>query len=296
MTAIKTFSLTKYYGKSRGIIDINLTVEKGDFFGFIGPNGAGKSTMIRTLLGLILPSEGKAEIFGRNICSNKEKILELVGYMPSEANFYHNMRVCDVITLSASLRRRDCTAEARRLCERLELDTKKKISELSLGNRKKVSVVCALQHKPELCVLDEPTSGLDPLMQHEFYTILEERNREGAAIFLSSHILSEVQRYCRHAAVIRDGRLLVTDSIENLGHTGAKRVTVSGIKEPPSLKDIRDIKVNGDTISFLYEGRPDILLGTLASLSLTDVNITEPDLEEIFMHYYTKEDNQYDAL
>lgn len=290
MTAIRTSSLTKYYGKSRGIIDIDLTVDEGDFFGFIGPNGAGKSTMIRTLLGLISPSGGSAEIFGRNICKDKRKILELVGYMPSEATFYRNMRVCDVIELSAKLRHCDCKTEAKQLCERLELDTKKKISELSLGNRKKVSVVCALQHNPKLCVLDEPTSGLDPLMQREFYTILEERNKAGATIFLSSHILSEVWRYCRHAAVIREGRLIITDSIENLGHTGAKRVTISGIDTVPSLEDIKDIKVNGDTISFLYGGSLDILLGTLASLSLSDVNITEPDLDEIFIHYYVKED------
>lgn len=296
MTAIKTSSLSKYYGRSRGIIDINLTVEEGDFFGFIGPNGAGKSTMIRTLLGLISPSRGKAEIFGKDICRDKREILELTGYMPSEAAFYPNMKVWDVISLSAGLRRIDCTAEAKKLCERLELDTKKKISELSLGNRKKVSVVCALQHMPKLCVLDEPTSGLDPLMQREFYAILEERNKAGAAIFLSSHILSEVRRYCRHAAVIREGRILVTDSIENLGHTGAKRVTVSGINEPPALKDIRDVRVNGDTISFLYGGSPDVLLSKLASLSLSDVSITEPDFEEIFMHYYAKEGKQYDTL
>ena len=135
MTAIKTSSLSKYYGRSRGIIDINLTVEEGDFFGFIGPNGAGKSTMIRTLLGLISPSGGKAEIFGKDICRDKREILELTGYMPSEAAFYPNMKVWDVISLSAGLRRIDCTAEAKKLCERLELDTKKKISELSLGLR-----------------------------------------------------------------------------------------------------------------------------------------------------------------
>lgn len=290
MHIIETDSLTKYYGKSRGIRNISLTVEEGDFFGFIGPNGAGKSTTIRTLLGLIRPTGGTAKIFGKNILSKQEEILKSIGYMPSEAAFYHNMKVREVIRLSADLRKQDCRKEAEQLCERLEVNTEKKIGELSLGNRKKVSIVCALQHKPKLCVLDEPTSGLDPLMQREFYAILEERNLEGTTIFLSSHVLSEVQRYCRHAAVIRQGRLLVSDSIEHLGHTDAKRVTLRGITAPPTIQNMKDITSNGDTVSFLYGGRPDELLSALAALPLTDVTITEPDLEEIFMHYYTKED------
>ncbi len=286
MDAIKTTSLTKYYGRARGITDMNLTVEQGDFFGFIGPNGAGKSTTIRTLLGLTSPSEGSAQILGMDISRQKEEILSHVGYMPSEASFYRNMRVRDVIDFSAELRRRDCRAEARNLCERLELDVNKKIRELSLGNRKKVSIVCALQHMPEVCILDEPTSGLDPLMQREFYSILEERNKNGATIFVSSHILSEVQRYCRHAAVIREGRLLVSDSTQNLGHTDTKRVRLRGAKLPLELPDMKDVQTDGDSVSFLYGGILKDLLHVLARLSLTDVSITEPDLEEIFMHYY----------
>lgn len=291
MDAIKTISLTKYYGKARGIIDMNLTVKQGDFFGFIGPNGAGKSTTIRTLLGLISPSEGSAQILGMDIARQKDAILSRVGYMPSEASFYCNMRVKDIIRFSADLRRTDCRAEAADLCARLGLDTDKKIRELSLGNRKKVSIVCALQHKPELCILDEPTSGLDPLMQREFYTILEERNAEGATIFVSSHILPEIQRYCRHAAIIREGRLLAINSTENLGHTDAKRVTLRGVTAPPVLHHVKDVQTDGDSVSFLYNGTPDILLSALSGLRLTDITIVEPDLEEIFMHYYTEKEN-----
>ena len=286
MEAVRTISLTKYYGKSRGIKDINLSVPEGDFFGFIGPNGAGKSTTIRTLLGLISPSSGTAEIFGQDIRGRKDKILSGIGYMPSEANFYPAMKVREVIRFSAELRGRDCSVEAARLCERLELDTGKKIGALSLGNRKKVSIVCALQHQPKLCIFDEPTSGLDPLMQREFYAILEERNAQGAAIFLSSHVLSEVQRHCRHAAVIREGEILVVDSMEHLGKTRAKRVTLRGVDAPPALEGIRDVKKGGDAVNFLYSGSPEVLLNALAALPLTDVTITEPDLEEIFMHYY----------
>lgn len=266
---------------------MNLTVAQGDFFGFIGPNGAGKSTTIRTLLGLIAPSKGSAQILGMDIRRQKEEILSRVGYMPSEASFYRNMRVGDVIKFSADMRRKDCRTKARNLCERLELDVNKKIRELSLGNRKKVSIVCALQHTPELCILDEPTSGLDPLMQRAFYAILEERNKDGATIFVSSHILSEVQRYCKHAAVIRAGRLLVSDSTQNLGHTDTKRVRLKGVKLPPDLPDMKDVQTDGDSVSFLYGGNLQDLLNVLTTLNLTDVSITEPDLEEIFMHYYS---------
>lgn len=284
MNAIETVSLTKFYGNARGINGIDLTVNEGDFFGFIGPNGAGKSTTIRILTGLISKSSGEAKIFGKNV-GNPDTLSD-IGYMPSEANFYHEMRVRDVIRYSASLRKRGCSNEAASLCDRLELDVNKKISALSLGNRKKVSIVCALQHKPRLCILDEPTSGLDPLMQREFYSILEERNAEGATIFLSSHILSEIQKYCKHAAVIRQGRLLVCDKVENLTHTNAKKVVLSGISEPPKIDGIRNIEVEGNSVKFLYGGKPRELLNALAFLQITDVSITEPDLEEIFMHFY----------
>ena len=299
MNAISTTNLTKYYGsrrqKSRGILDVTLTVPEGDFFGFIGPNGAGKSTTIRILLGLIAPSGGLAELFGKNVLSRKQDILSDIGYLPSEVNFYSGLRVRDILRLSADLRKQDCSDEARRLCERLELDPSRRIDELSLGNRKKAGIVCALQHRPRLYILDEPTSGLDPLMQREFYTILKERNQEGATVFLSSHVLSEVQRYCRHAAIIREGRLLVTDSVEQLGHTDARRVTLYGVSKASALEGIKLEKYpvqetsEANSVSFLYSGDPKALLSALAALPLTDLTITEPDLEEIFLHYYGNE-------
>lgn len=288
MKAITTNGLTKYYGRARGIIDVNLSVDEGDFFGFIGPNGAGKSTTIRTLLGLIAPSGGMAEIFGKDITAGKTEILAGIGYLPSETAFYSGMRVRDVIRLSADLHKKDCGREAEELCGRFKLDTSRRIDELSLGNRKKVGIVCAMQHRPRLYIMDEPTSGLDPLMQREFYALLKERNAEGATVFLSSHVLSEVQRYCKHAAVIREGRLLVTDSVERLGHTGAKRVTVRGIDSLPPLPAVRDEQNSDGSISFLYGGRADELLRTLAPLPVADITIAEPDLEEIFLHFYEK--------
>ena len=289
MKAIETSGLTKSYGRARGIVDVDLSVEEGDFFGFIGPNGAGKSTTIRTLLGLIAPSGGSARVLGCDIVTGRREILAQVGYLPSETAFYRGMRVRDVLRLSAKLRHMDCSAEAGRLCERLELDPSRRVEELSLGNRKKVGIVCALQHSPRLYILDEPTSGLDPLMQREFFALLEERCRGGATVFLSSHVLSEVQRHCRHAAVIREGRLLAMDSVEKLGHTDARRVTLRGVHELPPLPELRDARAGQDGVTFLYGGDMPTLLGTLAGMPVTDVTITEPDLEEVFLHYYAKE-------
>lgn len=286
MKAIETVGLTKYYGKARGIIDLNLTVEEGEFFGFIGPNGAGKSTTIRTLLGLVKSSAGSAKIFGKDIAADKENILADVGYLPSEAVFYSGMKVRDIIRFSADMRKKHCEQEAEVLCQRLQLDTSRKVEELSFGNRKKVAIVCALQHEPRLCILDEPTSGLDPLMQREFFAILRERNQKGATIFLSSHVLSEIQRNCRRAAIIREGRLIACDSVEALSNTSTKRVVVHGVLDLSGMKGIRDLQKAGESTSFLYSGDLKELVNRLAQGTVTDLSVSEPDLEEIFMHYY----------
>ncbi len=269
--AISTQGLTKSYGKNRGIIDINLQVKKGDFFGFIGPNGAGKSTTIRSLLGLITPSGGEAKILGMECGRSKTEILEKVGYMPSESCFYDRIRVKDMIKLAADLRGKDCSKQAAELCERLQLDTHKRVNELSLGNRKKVSIVCALQHEPELYILDEPTSGLDPLMQQEFFELLKERNDRGATIFLSSHVLSEIQKYCKNAAIVKEGRLIRESSVEELSRSNVKRVQLTTPQ---------------GTESFLYQGGVRELLAQLSEKELLDLTITEPSLDEVVMHYY----------
>ncbi len=286
MYAIQTTNLTKYYGKSRGIVDLNLEVKKGEFFGFIGPNGAGKSTCIRTLLGLIKCSSGSATVLGLDIEQDKTEILKRVGYMPSETMFYAGMRVKDVLKLSADLRGRNCSEEAKLLCDRLQLDVNKKVEELSFGNKKKVSIVCALQHKPELLILDEPTSGLDPLMQREFFQILQERNAGGTTIFLSSHILAEVQRNCTRAGIIREGKLIACDSVEALSQTKAKRVYVQGNVNIEELGQVRDLRQPENGFTFLYGGEIKQLLEVLSKQPIQDLSISEPNLEEIFMHYY----------
>ena len=290
MEAIKTNRLTKYYGKARGILDLDLTVEQGACFGFIGPNGAGKSTTIRTLLGLIAPTSGSAQVLGKDIISERREILRSVGYLPSEATFYPGMRVSEVLKLSADLRGQDCASEARALCDRLQLDTAGKVDELSFGNRKKVAIVCALQSRPPLLILDEPTGGLDPLMQRAFFEIIRERSRAGATVFLSSHVLSEVQRNCTRAAVIREGRIIACGSIEELAKSSAKRVTVHGAADLRGLDGVKDCKALDGAVSFLYNGDINRLLERLSVSAIDDLSITEPDLEEIFLHFYEKED------
>lgn len=269
--AISIHNLTKTYGKNRGVDELSLNVEQGDIFGFLGPNGAGKSTTIRSLLGLIQFQQGSAQIFGLDVKSRQKEILKEVGYMPSEAMFYPSMKVKDVIRFAANMRNMDCREEAQMLCERLSVDTNKRIEELSLGNRKKVSIVCAMQHKPKLFIFDEPTSGLDPLMQAEFFQLLLEYNRQGATCFLSSHVLSEVKKYCHHAAIIKDGTLICTDTVENLTKTNTKRIRVT--------KD-------GKEESFVYKGDLNKLFQSFTGHNIEDIIIEEPELDEIFMHYY----------
>ena len=286
MQAIQTNNLTKMYGKIRGITDLCLSVEEGELFGFIGPNGAGKSTTIRTLLGLISPTSGSAQIFRKDIIQKKQEILRETGYLPSEALFYPGMKVRDILKFSADLRKKDCSRETKDLCERLQLDPSRKVDELSFGNRKKVAIICALMSRPKLLILDEPTGGLDPLMQREFFDILRERNQAGTTIFLSSHILSEIQRNCSRAAVIREGRIIACDSVEALARTNARRITVHGRVNLDKLEGIRDLQAAEETVSFLYSGEMKPLLERLSKGDVRDLSVSEPDLEEIFLHYY----------
>ncbi|MBP3197125.1 MAG: ABC transporter ATP-binding protein [Butyrivibrio sp.] len=207
-------NLTKSYGKSRGVIDVSLEIKEGDIFGFLGPNGAGKSTTIRSMLGLLKLNSGKIKIFGLDSVKDHEEILRNVGYMPSEAWFYDSMKVKDVIKYAADVRGLDCSLEAEKLCERLKVDKNKKIKLLSYGNRKKVSIVCAMQHRPKLFIFDEPTGGLDPLMQKTFFNLVNEYVDNGATCLLSTHVLTEVNKYCKHAAIMREGRLTMLDSVD----------------------------------------------------------------------------------
>lgn len=283
---IKTENLTKYYGKNRGIIDLNLSVREGEIFGFIGPNGAGKSTTLRVLLGLVAPTSGRASIFGKEVGRQQKEILEHIGYLPSEAMFYSGMRVSEVLKLSEKLYNKDCSAERKRLCERFDLDVHRKVNELSLGNRKKVAIVSAFQHDPELIILDEPTSGLDPLMQKAFFELVEERHHAGNTIVLSSHVLPEIQQHCSRAAILREGRLIACDHVDRLAGSQYKKIEIKGVSEPPAIPGVKETKRDERNVSFLFGGNMGELLTALSKLPVEDILITEPELEEIFLHYY----------
>ena len=289
-TAIKAQNLTKSYHRARGIIDLSITVNKGDIYGFIGSNGAGKSTTIRVLLGLIKRNSGKVEVFGEDIKRRRREILSGIGYIPSEASYYANMRVSDAIRMSADLRRMDCAREARRLCGILSLDTARKVEELSFGNRKKLGIVLALQHRPDLLILDEATGGLDPLIQKAFWELIAERHKQGATIFFSSHVLSEIQQHCNRAAIIREGRLVVEDSVSSLSRSAAKRVTLRGCSNmPEGFPGAIGMTWLDNNASFLFQGDYRKMLSDLQSISFEDISITEPDMEDIFMHFYEKD-------
>ena len=266
-------NLTKYYGKHRGVIDVSFDVAEGEIFGFLGPNGAGKSTTIRSMLGLIKYDSGVIKINGLDSQKDHEEIMKFIGYMPSEAWFYAGKTVKDILMLSADVRKTDCSEEAGLLCEKLQLDEKRKISELSLGNRKKVSIVCAMQHRPKLFIFDEPTSGLDPLMQSIFFDLIKGYVKDGTTCMLSTHVLSEVRNNCDRVGIMKDGKLIVTDTVDNLLKTDTKRI-----------KMIRD----GEHLDFLYKDSLNKLYKELEGHDIEDILIEEPSIEEIFMHYYEK--------
>lgn len=286
---IKTEQLTKRYRRARGITQLSITVNKGDIYGFIGSNGAGKSTTIRVLLGLIRANSGTAQVFGEDVRRRRREILSDIGYIPSEASYYPGMRVQDALRMSAQLRKRDCALEARRVCGALSLDMNRKINELSFGNKKKLAIALALQHRPQLLILDEATSGLDPLIQKAFWELLMERHAQGATIFLSSHVLSEIQQHCTRAAIIREGVLVAEDSVEALSRSAAKRVTLRGTHSlPEGFAGALNITRLENAVSFLFQGDYKQLLADLQPLSFSDLTITEPDMEEIFLHFYEK--------
>lgn len=293
MNVIEIKNLTKQYGNARGIIDVNLNVEQGEIFGFIGPNGAGKSTTIRTLLGLIHPASGSATIFGKSCITNPE-VRNEVGYLPSEVFYYDDMRVIDLLKYSASFYKKDCTSRINELAEIMNLDLKKKIDDLSFGNRKKVGIVQGLLHEPKLIILDEPTSGLDPLMQQKFFELIRDENKKGATVFFSSHILSEVQKMCDRVAFIKEGRIIKVEKMSTLQESSYKRITIETkspiAKEAFNMSGITNLEIKSYTAKFMFKGNINSIIKKLSEIEICNITIDEPDLEEIFMHYYAKEE------
>ena len=292
--AIETQNLTKRYGTARGITNINLSVERGEIFGFIGPNGAGKSTTIRTLLGLIRKTSGSATVLAYDIEKQRKDLLAHVGYLPSEVFYYDGMRARDLLTYAASFYPGNFSDRIEQLASRLELDLTKRIDDMSLGNKKKVGIIQGLLHRPDLIILDEPTSGLDPLAQRTFFDLIREENQRGATVLFSSHILSEVQNICDRVAIIRDGRIIETQAIADLRRSAVKKVRITSATDTaidPETLGLRAGQVAGAVVdgletSFVFNGDANDLIDRLAARQLADVDISEPSLEEVFMHYY----------
>lgn len=285
--------LSKFYGKARGIEHVSLQIDEGEIFGFIGPNGAGKSTTIRILLNLIFPTGGSARIMGMDVIRETKNIKRNVGYVPSDANAYLSMDVDEF--LSYCMRFYGVQSSAGRiaeLSELFELDLKRKITDLSMGNRKKVSIVQSMMHSPKLLILDEPTMGLDPLMQAKFFELLHSENRKGMSIFFSSHTLSEIQMLCKRVAIIKEGKIIKVEDIETLRRKQLKKVHIDfGEELKEEILNIRGIEQIiarlDNTISFMYSGDINDLVGLLSGRRIANLTIEEPSLEEIFMHYYS---------
>lgn len=289
MSLIEVNGLTKYYGKSRGIVDVSFNVEEGEIFGFIGPNGAGKSTTIRLLLSLIYPSGGTATIFGKDCIKFGPELRQDIGYLPSEVFYYEGMKVLDLLNYSASFYNRDCTERLHELAEIMELDLKRRIDDLSYGNKKKVGIVQGLLHQPRLLMLDEPTSGLDPLMQRKFFDLVRRENERGVTVFFSSHILGEVQKLCSRVAIIKDGSIINIQDIKTLQKDNYKKIRVEATDLDEArfaIDGVMNLERSNGAASFFYRGDINTIMRIISQQEVADVTIEEPTLEEIFMHYY----------
>lgn len=286
---IEIKSLTKSYGKQRGIEDINLEIPKGIVYGFIGPNGAGKSTTIKCIMNMIRKNSGEIIINGKKVENKNYEVKQEIGYLPSEIHLYEDLTVKKLLKYSASFYKKDCTQKTEKLVKRLEIDINKKIEELSLGNLKKVGITLALMHNPQFIIMDEATSGLDPLMQEEFYKILEEEKAEGKTIFFSSHILNEVKRICDKVAIIKEGKIVKIEDIESLEDTNIVKVKIEAEEIEKLEKELEIEQVitkKENKIEFLYSKEINSLIEKISKYKISKLLIQEIDIEEIFIHYY----------
>jgi len=289
--AIALNGLTKYYGSTLGVEDLDLEVAEGEIFGFLGPNGAGKSTTISTMLDFIRPTRGTATILGLDSRQDSIAIHHQVGYLPGELAMYERMTGRELLGYLAALRNVEATAEIENLAERLDLDLDRKIRSYSSGNRKKVGLVQAFMHRPRLLVLDEPTNGLDPIVQHAFYALLREVRQEGRTVFLSSHVLPEVERITDRAAIIREGRLMVVAEIGELKRQAQRRLelTFANPVDPAAfsgLETVRAVEAMDHTLTVTVTGSVDPVVKTAARYEVETIVSHEGDLESAFLAYY----------
>ena len=281
-------NLTKYYGKTLGVKDLNLTLKEGEIFGFIGPNGAGKSTTIRSILNLINKTNGEVLFYGEPLTKDNIEQKKLIGYLPSEINLYDDLTVKEIIDYHESFYKKDLTKRRKNLLKRLKLDESKRIEDLSLGNLKKLGIILAFLHEPKLLILDEPTSGLDPIMQQVFFELLKEEQQKGTTIFYSTHILSEISKICNRVGIIKEGKLLKIEPIKELLNKNLVNITITSNDIENIIKDLNiDVTYNNDTtIKFKNNIETNKLINLLSKYNIDNLLIEEASLEDIFLHYY----------
>jgi len=297
-TAIQTEGLTKHYGETRALVDLNLEIRTGEIFGFLGPNGAGKTTAIRTILDEIRPTAGSASILGMDTHRESVEIRRHIGYVPGDLAMYPNLTGRDTLTYFANLRGGVDWAHVDSLADRLDADLTKKVGDLSSGNRQKVGLIQAFMNRPDVLIMDEPSSGLDPLVQREFQAMMGEVSAEGRTVFLSSHTLSEVQRVADRVGIIRHGRLIAVEAVAGLRSKAIRKVDLffddlveATVFEP--LPGVREVSVADHHVTLSFDGQMETLLKLVTErYHLLDITTHEADLEEIFLTYYRDEDGE----
>jgi ABC-2 type transport system ATP-binding protein len=293
MAVIKASALTKYYGKSRGIEGLDLEVNEGEIFGFLGPNGAGKTTTIRSLLGLILPTGGSATVFGLDIVQDSVAIRARTGYIPGDPNFYPKMTGYELLKYLANFRPGQPPVLRDKLIQRFDLDVKKHCKDYSRGNKQKLAIIIACMHDPDLLVLDEPTLGLDPIMQKEFYTLMQEFSKRGKTVLLSSHILGDVDKTCERVGIIKEGKLVTVEKVHELESKKVHRVTAI-FTDPFKVSefDLPGVTVthsNHNSIGLKVRGEIESVIQVLARHQLVDLDFEHASLEEVFLEFYGEE-------
>ncbi len=293
MSIIKLNELTKFYGKNRGIENLSLEVFEGDVFGFIGPNGAGKSTTIRLMMNFIYPTSGALEIMGQDATKSSDLIRREIGYLPSEVYYYETIKVDELLRYSAKLKGVKDYNRVKKLIDAFELDTNKKFGQLSFGNKKKVGIVQAMMHNPKLLILDEPTNGFDPLVQKTLLELLREENKKGTTVFFSSHTLSVVQKMCNRIGIIKDGEMLEVETYDSIREKRLKKIIMETDEILPvqffDENNIENLIRRDKVLEFYYKGDINMLFKKFGGITVTDFTMQEPELEEIFMHFYMKE-------
>ena len=290
--AIRTEGLTKDYGAGRGLFDLDLEVREGEVFGYLGPNGAGKTTTIRQLMGLAYPTHGRASVFGLDCHRQAVEVKRHVGYVPGEPPQFGGLRGREVIAYLSAMAGGVDQAYVKSLCDRLQLDLSRRYREYSSGNKKKLLLVIAFMHRPQLLVLDEPTSGLDPLNQQEFYAMVREARQGGATVFLSSHVLSEVEHVCDRVGIIRAGRLVNISSLEELREIRVHRVELEFAGEVPveairRADGVDGVTVDNHRVHCVVRGSFEPLMAAVARAHVVNLSSHEPSLEDTFLEYYS---------